>query len=525
MGNYEVIVAGAGHNGLIAAGYLAKAGAKVLVVEAKPWIGGGVVSREVAAPGFKTDMASVCHVFIQANPLIREDELDLKSKYGLKYIYPEHHNATVFPDDRAIIFSRSLDATCDSIAQFSSHDAEAYYKFAAWGRQYFDMTIAGLFGPSPSFGTLNSMLETSAEGREMMRIMYLSAHDVAMEWFEDPHTINTVDRLTSEAMQDPRLDGSGMNLLLSIPLAHEFGWGLCVGGSGGLSEAVERSIIDRGGEIRTNAQVREFKVSGGRCTGVILEDGEEITATKAVITNFHIRQLDQKMLGAATALPEEYTHNITRVRWPDFQAFHQGFALHEAPDYKAGEEVNNTFNVEFLPDTLRGLNEAWDDYRNGLVRDDMPLCVTATRWDPTRAPEGKHTQYLYHYEPYNLAEGAAHWDEIRDEVADRILSQYASRCNNMGASNIIGRWTESPLDFERDNLSWPQGNFTHIGTHISHQFGLRPFPLVADYRLPVEGLYLCGPSAAPGPSVIGGGRPTAVAVMNDLGIDFEAVVG
>jgi len=523
LSKYEVIVAGGGHNGLVVAGYLAKAGVKVLVVEAKPYCGGGTLTREVAAPGFKTDMASVAHGFIQPNPILKNDELQLLSKYGLEYFNPDKQVAGVFPDDRAILFNRSLDKTCESIAQFSRKDADAYRSFYNWAHQQLEMLLTGLYSPPPSFGTLNSMLETSPEGREMLRCMYLSAHDLATEWFESDHLINFCDRISSENMMDPRVDGSGMNLFLFVPLLHDYGWKVCKGGSGGLADALIRSIEDRGGEIRTNAKIKQFKVSGGKAVGVILESGEELLASKAVVSNFSIVQYNEELIGTSD-LPAEFMHNVKRIRMPQFQAFHQGYALHEAPKYKAGTDVDESFIVEFLPDSQYEFNKIWDGFINGIPNDEIPLCCTCSRFDPTRAPAGKHTLYLYQYNPYNLREGAQKWDEIKEQMADNILEKYASRCTNMDAKNIIGRWVSSPLDFERNNLSWYQGNFNHIGSQISHQFGLRPFAAVSNYRLPVEGLYATGPSMYPGPGVIGGGRATVQVVLDDLGIDFDDVV-
>lgn len=524
MSSYEVIVAGGGHNGLVAAGYLAKAGVKVLVVEARDYVGGGVATREVCAPGFKSDLGSVGHSLIQFNPLLLNDELDLKSKYGLQYIFPESEFANVFPDSSSVIFHRDVAKTCESIAQFSQHDADAYLRFYEWAKPNLEMLAAGMFAPPPSFGTLNSMMETSPEGRELLRFMFLSAHDVALEWFEDYHTINAFDRVASENMMDPRVDGSGINLVGILPSIHDYGCGLAVGGSGALSDALVRSIEDRGGEIRVSSPVKQFKVSGGRCTGVILEDGEEITATRAVITNFNILQLTSEMLGGAE-LPEEYNHNLKVLRHQEFQAFHQAYALDVAPLHKAGPEVDQSMVQEFIPAGLDGMAQQFDDYKAGRVRVGLTLNCVATRFDPTRAPEGKHTLYLYQYAPYHLAEGPQHWDVIKEEVADRIFDAFCDQCTNLSRDNIIGeRWVASPLDLERGNRSWIYGEFNHLGMQISQSQGLRPFPIVSGYRLPVDGLYLTGPSGSPGGGVTGGGRNAVAVVMDDIGLNLDDVV-
>lgn len=521
---YEVIITGAGHNGLIVAGYLAKAGVKVLVVECQDTIGGGTMSKEgLSAPGFINDMASTCHGFIQPNPLIRDDELELQRKYGLEYIAPENQVACVFPDDRALLFKRDVDATCQSIAQFSEHDAEAYKKFYETASASLDMITAGLYNPTPKFGAFSAALEGYREGLDLLHGMMVSADAIAREWFEDPHTINACNRFSSENMMDPRVDGSGMNLFLFVPLCHKYGWKVPVGGSGALAESLARMIKANGGEIRTNALVDHFKIVNGECKGVVLSDGEEILASKAVVSNFNIKQMTDKMLGSEN-VDDHYLARVKGVRFCQYQSFLQGYALNEAPNYIAGEEVNQSFLVEFLDDTICGFNSEFDSYLNGKTWTKSPLCMTHTRWDKTRAPEGKHTLYMYHYEPYNLEEGPEHWDEIREQFADEVLGFLRTRTTNMGPENVIGRWMSSPIDNERRNPAWIEGNFNHIGSYLAQQYGNRPFPEVQDYRMPVDKLYMCGPSMYPGPGVIGGGRAAVQNVMEDLGIDFDDVI-
>ena len=166
MAEYDVVVAGAGHHGLIVAAYAAKAGLKVGVVEARDFVGGGAVTREVTLPGFKSDLAATMHLWIRFNPLIRNDELGLVSKYGLRYVpLPEIQLAVVFPDDRALIFYPDIDKTCASIEKFSKKDAKAYRGFYEWSSGLMEILLAGSFSPPPPFGALMSMLEQSEQGR------------------------------------------------------------------------------------------------------------------------------------------------------------------------------------------------------------------------------------------------------------------------------------------------------------------------------------------------------------------------
>ena len=523
--NYDVIVAGGGHNGLVVAAYLARAGLSVLVVEAQDQCGGGAMSkRDLAAPGFLTDMASISHGLIQPNPLLRNDELGLISKYGLTYVFPENTTACVFPDDRAVVFYRDVDKTCETIAQFSQHDAEAYRKFYETAIPQLDLLTAGMYIPTPPFGKFYSMLEGSQEGRDLLHMILISTNDIANEWFEDDHMKVAFNRFSAETCMDPRVAGSGLNLFLMIPLLHKYGWPVLVGGSQSLPNALIQSLTDNGGEVRTSARVTRFIVESGECKGVVLESGEEIRATRAVVTNFSIKQLDADMLGAEN-LSEHYLKRVKNTQFQEFQQFVQSYALHEAPVYKAGKDVTDTWMVQLAPETMDGFNAEFDAYSYGRPWTETPVGLCATKWDTTRAPDGKHVLYLYHYEPYNLKGGAQRWDEIKEEVADGCLNSLRQHTTNMGPENIIGRWVNTPLDLERRDLAWKQGNSNHIGSQLVQQYGNRPFAEVSDYRLPVEKLYLTGPSSHPGASIMGGGRATAYVVMEDLGIDFDDVVG
>ena len=516
--DYDVVIVGAGHNGLTVAGYLLKAGLSVCLLEQEPFVGGGVITREVAAPGFKNDICSTMHCFIQANPLIRDDELDLLSKYGLEYIIPEKQNTILFPDDTYITFFKDVDKTCQSISKFSEKDADAYKKFHEWGVGLMDMLMEGFANPAPPFGSFVSMMDQSDIGQSILRTMMLSGHDLASEWFEDPAVKIPLTRYSSEMLLSPQTKGTATMILLVVPLTHKYGTALPVGGSGALSDAMERMILANGGTIRCDSTVEKIKVVGGEAKSVILESGEEIVAKKAVISNLHVKQLFPDMVGAEN-LSEKFITDVSRIKGSDFGCMNQHFALHEAPKYKAGDDVD-AFFVEFAPLPYEKYLRNFANMEHGYTDIEMPLCVAPSQLDSTRAPDGKHTLYLYHYEPYELADGGVEkWDEIKMEVADKILEQVRKQTTNMGDDNIIGRYVESPLDIVRRTKSMLASDFNHIAHHIYQLLGNRPLPGM-NGRTPIEKLYMCGPCCHPGGGVSGGGRAQVQPVLEDLGIDF-----
>ena len=521
---YEVVIAGAGHNGLMVGAYLAKAGVKVCVVERQDYVGGGVTTRELTVPGFHHDTCSTWHGFIQPNPVILNDELELKSKFGLEYLYPDIHTAVLFPDDEYLMFYRDLDKTCASIEKFSKKDAVAYRKFHDWSIQSLDMFTTGMFNPPPSFGSFISMLDSSQEGRDLIRSMMVSALDICNDWFESPELKIALTRFASEGMLSPQMKGTGLVLFIFIPLMHKYGGGLPIGGSGSLSKSLAKCIEHHGGVIKLSSHVKEFKVVGNDCKGVVLDSGEEILATKAVVTNFNFKQIFPDMVSGAT-LPEGFVKRVDQICYADFMAMNQALALNEAPNYTAGGEVNEAMWVEFGSRDLETFLRGFEDFSYGIPATTFPLAICATLYDKSRAPEGKHTLYLYHFEPYDLKDGGGDkWDKIGQDIADEILEVMRKQTTNMGDENILGRWMHTPRDYERYNPAWPHGDFTHFGAHLWQYQGNRPLPGWSQYRMPVDKLYLCGPSSHPGMGVLGAGRPAAMAVLEDLGIDFEKVI-
>ncbi len=522
MEKHDVVVVGGGHNGLIVAAYLAKAGLDVCVVERQDKVGGGVVTREVTLPGFKQDTISTQHGSIQANPLIHQDELGLKSKYGLKYIRPDIQMVFIFSDDSSLIIHQDIDKTCESIRQFSKQDAESYSKFCAYSTKIAKAGQVAYFSPPPPFGRMVSFLDSSEAGQEYYRVIMSSAIDIAEEWFESDQMKAAMTRWVCENLYGPRDKGSA-NYINSFPFFHGRGMQIPEGGSGALAEALEACIKDNGGTIKVSTSVKAVKVEAGEVKGVILDTGEEIMADKAVVSNLHVKQLFLDMIKPED-LPEGFPEKVRRIKQGNVSPLLQLFALNEAPKYKAGGDVNLACNIIIVP-TTEELLRAFDDCSFGIPFASSPAVVCNTLYDPTRAPEGKHTLYVYHLEPYDLKDGgAARWDEVKEEIADRVLETLRQHTTNMTSDNILARWTSSPLDFNRYNPAYIKGDYNHFPLSVTQSYGNRPLPGWGQFRMPVKKLYICGPSAHPGGGVWGGGRATVQVIMEDLNIDFKKVI-
>jgi phytoene dehydrogenase-like protein len=523
MEKHDVVIIGGGHNGLIVAAYLAKAKVDVCVVELQDMVGGCVVTRELTLPGFKHDPAGAIHMMIQANPMLHQDELGLKSKYGLKYVSPDVPGAIVFSDDSALVIYKDIHRMYESIKQFSKKDADSYIKFCEYLKKNMAPVGVGMFAAPPRFGAMMSFLDSSEEGREYIKIILASVQDIADEWFESPHMRAAFGRWASEEMIGPREKGTGL-YVSGWPLFHTWGLTMPVGGSGALSEALASCIRDNGGTIKLNSPVTRVIVENGTAKGIVLKNGDQIMAKKAVVSNVNVKQLFLQMLSENES-PAGFADKVRKLKASSFAPLVQAIALNEAPNFKAGGDVNLAPFVEISPFTEE-LLRLYDDYSYGVPNAGMPIMGIQTRCDPTRAPAGKHTLYLYHFEPYHLRDGgAAAWDSIKMEMADRVLETARRHCTNLDDKNILGKWTASPLDYERINPALIEGDIGHIGSFLNQSFGNRPLPGWGQYKTPIQGLYMCGASAHPGVGITGGGRATVRVIMEDLGIDFKKVIG
>ena len=519
-GKHDVVVVGGGHNGLVCAAYLAKAGLDVAVVERQAQCGGGVRTEELTVPGFRHDAFSSDHALIQGNPLIAQDELGLKAKYGLKYITHSPGTAFVFPDDRALVLYDELDKTCESNAQFSQRDAEDSPKFIETCREMEAILSFYMFSPPPAFGGMLSFLEASERGREYLRLILSSALEVAEDWFESEEVRAALVRSVSEVLIPPQQQGTGNFVFKFAPAAG--GVVIPEGGSGALTAALLAYLRDAGVTILPASPVASVKLESGEARGVVLESGEEVLAKRAVVASVHVRQLLLEML-PESAVPGSLRTALDRLRPSVFVTMKQDLALSEAPRFKAGAEVDDCLFVR-LTRPLEEMLRMYDDFRRGVPQTKDLGIGTPTVADPTRAPAGKHVLFIWQHEPYKVSGGALRWDELKAGIADGALRTLQDHTYNLGPDTILGRFVRSPLDLERYNPSWVGGDGNHIGVSLSQLFSNRPLPGWGQYRTPVGRLYLAGASAHPGPGVSGGGRAAAVRVMEDLGINVRKVL-
>jgi phytoene dehydrogenase-like protein len=518
--SFDVVVAGGGHNALVAAAYLAKAGFECCVLDARPILGGDTATEELTLPGFLHDTCSTAHNLIQASPTLRDDELKL-GDYGLEYLKPDPVVHIPFPDGTSLTQWRDLDRTCEEFAKFSRRDAEAFrrmmgeYDAAKGAFGGYRYTPIG-WGP-----TLPERLAQLPNGNRWLRRVQETAWDVVQREFQDWHTRAFMLWMAFMTLQP--LDNAGTGWL-AYSLAYgrqQHSWTLPKGGSGMLPLALMRLIEERGGTLLPNRRVTQLVLENGRCIGVETEDGERFTARRAVLSSIHVKHLPS--LAPQTSWGDDFLAAVEEWK-PGVAMFVTHYATTEPPRFDGGLEAVASGTAESVDRLLR---IGWDVRRGALASDDPPLLVVcATVADAGRAPDGHHTLKVIGFHPYELGDGgAARWSEIKDDVSRANLEQLRRYAPNLTDDTILATLVKSPVDLEELNPHNWHGS-CHGGEMSGSQTGaLRPAPGWAEHRLPIAGLYQTGSTTHPGASVSAGpGRNAAMVMLRDLGTSIEEVI-
>lgn len=517
MSNVDIIVIGSGHNGLVAAAYLAVAGRKVLVLERNEWFGGGVVTRELTRPGFRHDQHSMSHIFIQGNPLLLNDELGLKRKYGLQYLFPDVPMMSVWEDGSTLPLHRDAGKSAEAIRKFSAKDAETFLAMSEQAAQWLPMIQAGLYSPPMPLGAQTAMMDQSPEGREIWRTTQVSTFDLMDELFEHDKVKAHFGRVAGENLVSPDEKATGIGAYVFLGFLEKFGFGVPVGGSGSLTNALIACIEDHGGAVRANCTVREVVTDGTRASGVVLDDGERLQCRDGVIGAIHPHVLPEMV----PAVSPSVAKNALRTHITPAACFTVHAALDAPLRFKAGDL--SAVMYELMPDSYEDMRRAFDELRYGQMSP-TPLVGVGqlTQHDPSRAPQGKAIFHAWDYVPYERPDGSS-WDDTKTEFADGIIARMGQYIDNV-PEVVLEYHCDSPVDMERTSPSFLRGDLHGIATTTYQSGSHRPTPELGGYRVPgIERLYLVGPFQHPGGGVFGAGRATAMVMAEDLGIEFDGI--
>lgn len=534
---FDVILIGGGHNGLVAAAYLAKAGKKVCVLERRAILGGCACTEELW-PGYKVSTAAyVISLFLPS--IIRDLKLNA---HGLKILPRSPSSFTPLPDGRSLLLGPDRALCQREIAKFSARDAEAYPKYeklleriAATLEPLLSQAAPDpLTAPSDKrsisiskrlrdgsklWGLYKAFSSLGDDLPEAVEFLTGAARPILERWFESEALKATLatDAVIG-AFASPAMPGTAYVLLHHV-MGEAGGargvWGYVQGGMGGLADALERSCQELGVEIYRETTVSEILADNGVAKGVVLESGGVVDAP-IVASSIDANHTFLRML-SESALPQEWRNRIAKIDYGSASA-KINLGLSELPKFTclAGDSSNVQLRgtIHVSP-TLDYIERAFDDAKYGRPSNEPILEMTIpSTVDPTVAPPGKHVASIFvQYAPYKLASG--NWDNIKETFADRcidILSQYAPNIR----SAIEHRQILSPLDLERQ-FGLTGGNIMQGAMHLHQLFTFRPTMGWADHRTPVKGLYLVGAASHPGGGVMGAcGRNGALEILRDF---------
>lgn len=524
---FDAVVVGGGHNGLVCAYYLARAGWRTCVVERREIVGGAAITEEFH-PGFRNSVASYAVSLL--HPKIIE-EMGL-ARHGLKIVIRPMAYFVPEENGRHLLLGRNEAENLETIRRYSPRDAEAWPKYHARLDRLVDLFRTTLTETPPNAGggardlmaaamLANRLRKIGTEAQaDLLDLFGKSAGEILDNWFEtDPlKGILGFDAITGN-YGSPYTPGSAYVLL-----HHVFGevngvkgaWGHAMGGMGAITEAMAAACREAGVDIRVSSPVREVILNGGRAEGVVLENGEAIHA-RAIASNIHPQLLYGKLI-PEEALPAEFAERIRNWR-SGSGVFRMNVALSELPRFtglsSATAGPHHTASIMIAP-SLDYLDTAYTDARRlGWARRPVIEMHIPSVIDDSLAPKGAHVANLFcQYFAPNLPNGES-WDAHRDEAADAVIDAIDRYAPNFRAS-IVGRMALSPLDLER-KLALVGGDIFHGQLGIDQLFSARPVLGYADYRGPFEGLYMCGSSAHPGGGVTGlPGHNAAREILRDI---------
>ncbi|WP_428309818.1 phytoene desaturase family protein [Hydrocarboniphaga sp.] len=535
---YDAIIIGGGHNGLVCAAYLARAGERVLVLERRPLIGGAAVTEELA-PGYRCSTASYV-----VSLLLPEVERELKLReHGYRVLPRSPSSFTPFEDGRSLLMGPDAALNHREIAKFSARDADAYPRYEAFLSRIAETLEPALMDTPPELLPLppswrkrglmeklrnlkqgrslyGAMKSLGADLPEAIELLTGPATPILDRWFESDELKGT---LATDAIigtfAPPSAPGTGYVLLhhvMGMAGGARGVWGYVEGGMGALSTAMARAAQALGVDIVVNAQVEQILVDNGRAVGVELAGGERITARR-VISNATAAVTFGKLLAPGT-LSKAFDAAVKRIDYAS-ASVKINLAVSELPDFIAapnqdgepGPQHHGTIHIGATPEYIE---RAYEDARRGYPSERPVIEMTIpSSVDKTLAPSGHHIVGLFvQYAPYSLA--GTTWNEQREVFADRVVDEITRFAPNF-RNSILHRQTLAPPDLEA-RFGLTGGNIFQGAMPLHQLFAFRPVPGWGDYRTPVKGLYLCGAAAHPGGGVMGAcGRNAATAILQE----------
>ncbi len=522
---YDAIIIGSGHNGLTLGAYLARSGMDVVVLERRHEEGGGLCTEELTLPGFLHNVHANYHTFVDLAP--PQGDLDLAG-HGLEYVRPEVQMASIFDDGTALTIHTDLEKSCASIARFSEQDAETFRRLYTEAHGYVNLLL----------GTL--MYQPPMSMKELTRALGVFGVEDRSEFLSVKLRRETIDTFLDQHFTHPKVkahlafhgavcgyanDVPGLAMSFPLLVGKIDNWHLCVGGSHRLAHVLWRDLAQHGGVLVSDAEVSRIAVEEGRAVGVVLADGTELTARRLVASTVDIEQTFRQLL-PEEAVPAELASAVgTDLLHQPWSLFSVHLAMTEPPRYEAAAfdpDVDRAWVVNLGYASTEELDDDWRTVRSGALPGTCrPNAAVNTLFDPTDAPEGHYTGLLRQVAPYALSDGGpAAWDEMGRWYGRRCIETWQRFAPNLGDGAILDWVPYTPADIPRKLRNMVQGDWMMGEVSLANMLDRRPLPGLAQYRTPVDGLYLAGSTQHPHGFITFAPAYNALQVIaDDLGLE------
>lgn len=521
MTSYDGIILGGGPNGLTVAAYMARAGFKVLVLERRMEIGGGLATEKVTIPGWIHNTHAVYHMMVDYAPVF--NDLELLTTYGLDFVRPEPVMTMPLSDGRAVCLYSDPEKTAENFANFSKADSEAYLEM----QQQFGLLMSEFLGPAtyekphPPLQQLAN-LQKSEIGRTIDGLTAQTPLEIVEGWFENEHIRGLM--LYAACIWGLDYDLEGLGYLVPLMLERATNYRLLRGGSHQLSNRLSKDIYAHGGMILGSQLIKRIVVDNGRAVGVEMEDGTLHQAKHFVASSLDPHQTFVDYVGE-DHLDADFAVRVKDWEWDTWSLNGVHLALAEPPDFTSAAwnpDVNNAFVYVLGYDTHEDVIDHWDAVFAGELAPEAGFnaCFPSVH-DPGQAPAGKASGLISEHAPYELLdEGSDAWYRIRDERADELCATLRTYAPNLTKDKIVWRYLSTPKDVANKFATMANGSIKH-GAYKPLQMGyLRPNEECSHNRTPIEGLYVCGASVFPGGLVtFGPGYCAANQLAEDLEIE------
>ncbi len=505
----SVIVVGGGHNGLVAANYLAMAGVRVLVLERREFVGGACATEELF-PGFHISSCSYfCHM-LQRKVI---DDLGLR-QHGFKVHHLDPSRFQPLPGGQYILTWHDDERTAEEVRRISPTDGARFHDWLAFWKRASGILHRYFLTEPPTLSEVAARLQGTPDEPVFERMLTGNMKDLVEEYFET----NMVRAVFIDAQDAGDVTAPGSIMAMAYIKTNQFtaaeDLGIPHGGMGGITQAMARAAVSRGVEIRTGVEVERITVEGGRARAVCLSSGETIDAD-AVLSNADPKRTFLKLVDGE-ALPPDFLGRIKRLKTDvAYLKFH--CALKELPDFSAylgkGHDPRYLAQVRICP-SVGYFQQSWEDARNGLPSSSPVMHIQVpTVLDNSLAPDGQHILSAWVlYAPVRPRDGT--WDDLNRQVGEGLIDVICQYAPNFRGS-IIDWELFTPLDLER-RVYLTDGNIRHLDITSQQMLASRPDLSMSGYRTPIEGLYLCGAGTHPGGEVTGApGHNAAKALLRD----------